>query len=333
MNKPFYIFLFSILFCCEAKTQTNLIYNGDFEIYDTCPNQASYPSLLEINKCKRWYSPTLGTSDYFNTCSNGIIGPNGNVWIPDNFIGFQNAYNGNGYIGIFAMYDFSPCQYREYVQTKLNSPLISGKSYELEYYVSLANYQAAVNSISALFTTTKITSNDDCFIVASPQVKYTSGYITDSLGWTKISGAFIAQGGEEYLTLGFFEDTTNHAGVLPLVADSISLDYFSVYYYIDGIELRETQDIINPNNCSDIIPNVFSPNADGINDVLRFTTCNKITNTTIYNRWGNLVFNTENQNYWWDGKTTSGEPCMDGTYFYIIQTKEKTYKGFIQLIR
>jgi gliding motility-associated-like protein len=317
------------------SAQQNLVYNGDFELYSSCPLETSNPSQTnyEISKCTGWNAPTLGTSDYFNVCSNLILPSGFNIGVPKNIFGYQNAYNGNGYLGLYAFWDFSPCQYREYVQTKLNTPLTAGKSYAIEYYVSLANYQAAVNSISALFTTTKITSNDDCFIVATPQVKYTSGYITDSLGWTKISGSFLAQGGEEYLTIGFFEDTTNHVGVLPLIPDTVSLGYFSVYYYIDGIELKETQDISNPKNCSDIIPNVFTPNADGINDVLRFTTCNKIINTTIYNRWGNLVFNTENQNYSWDGKTTSGEPCIDGTYFYIIQTEEKTYKGFIQLIR
>jgi gliding motility-associated-like protein len=333
LNKPFYIFLFILLFCCEAKTQTNLVYNGDFEIYDTCPTQASYPTLLEINKCKGWYAPTLGTSDFFNSCSNGIPGPNGNVWIPNNVVGYQNTFNGNGYVGLCAFEDINQCQYREYVQTKLNTPLTSGKSYSIEYYVSLANHQAAVNSISALFTTTKLSTNDNCFIVANPQIKYTAGFITDTLGWTKISGSFIALGGEEYLTLGFFEDTLNHTGVLPLIPDTVSLGYFFVYYYIDGIKLNE---ILNTNNaikCNDLIPNIFTPNGDSVNDLLCFKTCSKIIKTTIYNRWGNLVFETDKQNRSWDGRTTSGESCNDGAYFYLIETEEKIFKGFIQLIR
>lgn len=320
------------MFYCEAKTQTNLVYNGDFEIFDTCPSQASYPALLEINKCKGWYAPTLGTSDYFNSCSNGIYGPNGNVWIPNNVFGYQNTFNGNGYVGVCAFEDINFCQYREYVQTKLNTPLIAGKNYELEYYVSLANSQAAVNSISALFTTTKVSANDNCFLVASPQVKYTSGFITDTLGWTKISGSFIAQGGEEYLTLGFFEDTTNHIGVLPLIPDTISLGYYLVYYYIDGISLKELSDTVIKTKCIELLPNIFTPNLDSLNDVLRFTTCNNMLNLTIYNRWGNIVFTSDKIKYW-DGRTTSGELCSDGNYFYVIQTEEKMYKGFVQLIR
>lgn len=321
-----------MLFCCEAKTQTNLVYNGDFEIYDTCPTQASYPALLEINKCKGWYTPSLGTSDYFNTCANGLWGPNGNIWVPNNFIGYQNAYNGNGYLGLYALTDFSPCQAREYIQTKLTAPLVAGKNYTIEYYVSLANYQAAVNSISALFTTNKLATNDDCFIVANPQVKYTGGYLTDSLGWTKISGSFTAMGGEEYLSIGFFEDTLNHVGVLPLIPDSVSLGYFIVYYYIDGVSLKEVSDTTTAQKCIELIPNVFTPNADSVNDFLKFTTCNKILQITIYNRWGNLVFTSDKMNYW-DGRTSSGEPSNDGIYFYILQTEEKIYKDFVQLIR
>lgn len=334
-NKPFYIFfLFLLLFCCEAKTQTNLVYNGDFEIYSDCPIETSNPSQTnyEISKCIGWNAPTLGTSDYFNVCSNYILPFGYNVGIPKNIFGYQNTKNGYGYAGIYAFWDFSPCQYREYLQTKLSKPLTAGKEYTIEYYVSLANHQAAVNSISALFTQNKISVNDNCFIMANPQIKYLAGFITDTLGWTQIRGSFTALGGEEYLTLGFFDDTLNHSGVLALIHDTVSLGYFSVYYYIDGISLRESSDTLNSINCSALTPNVFSPNDDGINDILKFNFCSEIKKTTIYNRWGNEVSRLSQINYW-DGRTNGGEICVDGTYFYIIQTEEKIYKGFVQLIR
>lgn len=311
------------------------MYNGDFELYDTCPTQASYPSLLEIKKCKGWYPPTLGTSDYFNSCANGINGANGNVWIPNNFIGFQNAYDGNGYIGLFALEDVNifPCQYREYIQTKLLAPLEAGKKYTLSYYVSLANYQAAVNSISALFTNSKIYTTDNCFIKATPQIKYSGGYLSDTLGWTKVEGSFEALGGENYLTLGFFEDTLKHQGVLPLISDTISLGLYSVYYYIDGIYLSEVKIKDTTVACNVFIPNVFTPNNDGYNNDFNFKTCGTDCKTIIYNRWGNKVFETSQSNRFWDGNNEFGNPYPSGTYYYIIKTKEDIYKGFIQLIR
>lgn len=81
------------------------------------------------------------------------------------------------------------------------------------------------------------------------------------------------------------------------------------------------------------LPNIFTPNGDNINDVLSFNKCFKLLKTTIYNRWGNIVFETEKENHFWDGRTTSGEECVEGTYFYVITTEEKTYKGYLQLTR
>jgi gliding motility-associated-like protein len=70
-----------------------------------------------------------------------------------------------------------------------------------------------------------------------------------------------------------------------------------------------------------VIPNVFTPNGDGVNDV--FSIGGKaITdfNLTIVNRWGNTIFESNDINTSWDG-TSNGTPCIDGTYFYIIKAK------------
>lgn len=98
-----------------------------------------------------------------------------------------------------------------------------------------------------------------------------------------------------------------------------------------------------------VIPNIFTPNDDKINDSWRFkmplgTTLNLVE---VYNRWGTLIYsidesllktndllNTIN----WDGHTTSGEVCGSGVYFYLIKYtdrfKENTViKGNLSLIR
>ena len=86
-----------------------------------------------------------------------------------------------------------------------------------------------------------------------------------------------------------------------------------------------------------ILPNVFTPNFDSINDVFK-PRLDEITelNFSIYNRYGNLIFETSRLNGFWDGRTTSGEPCNDGTYFCIlnatgIEGKKYKEKTFIQL--
>ncbi|HEX8515911.1 MAG TPA: gliding motility-associated C-terminal domain-containing protein [Bacteroidia bacterium] len=88
------------------------------------------------------------------------------------------------------------------------------------------------------------------------------------------------------------------------------------------------------------IPNIFTPNDDGIND---FITSPKMygileINIEIFDRWGMNVFSDSNNELKWDGKTKSSSLCNAGVYFYIISyinycNKELTSKGFIQLIR
>lgn len=88
-----------------------------------------------------------------------------------------------------------------------------------------------------------------------------------------------------------------------------------------------------------IIPNIFTPNNDGINDVFKITTKNIITlNCKIYNRWGILVSELTKINEAWDGLTTSGLQCANGVYYYVIiargeDGKEYNEKGFVSLVR
>lgn len=81
------------------------------------------------------------------------------------------------------------------------------------------------------------------------------------------------------------------------------------------------------NLCVDILclteinlPNIFTPNNDGVNDVFRFkNTCVKSLKCTVFNRWGVKIFDWQTINGFWDGRTTSGELCSSGTYFYVLE--------------
>lgn len=82
------------------------------------------------------------------------------------------------------------------------------------------------------------------------------------------------------------------------------------------------------------IPNVFTPNGDGINDVFKVNLSgNALQNfrIDIYDRWGLLIFTSESINYKWDGRTTSGKKVVEGTYFYIVELNGTVYKGHVMV--
>jgi gliding motility-associated-like protein len=93
------------------------------------------------------------------------------------------------------------------------------------------------------------------------------------------------------------------------------------------------------------IPNVFSPNGDGKNDLLNPFPYRFIDHIqlSIYNRWGQPVFQTMDPMINWDGKDhlTSKKDCTEGVYYYTCTVfenylegvKKKQLRGTIQLVR
>lgn len=86
-----------------------------------------------------------------------------------------------------------------------------------------------------------------------------------------------------------------------------------------------------------VLPNVFTPNFDSINDIFKPYLDEIVElNFSIFNRYGNVIFETSRLNGFWDGRTTSGEPCKDGVYFCILNAtgidgKKYKEKTFVQL--
>ncbi len=78
------------------------------------------------------------------------------------------------------------------------------------------------------------------------------------------------------------------------------------------------------------LPNVFTPNGDGKNDLLRpypYNLVEKI-DLKIFSRWGNIVFETSNPDINWDGKHyQTGKLVSPGVYYYICDVYEKRLTG------
>lgn len=69
-----------------------------------------------------------------------------------------------------------------------------------------------------------------------------------------------------------------------------------------------------------MVPNAFTPNGDGLNDIFSINTDLLLDfELSVYNRWGQLIFNSTDINIGWDG-TFNGIPQEIGTYLYTIQS-------------
>ena len=75
------------------------------------------------------------------------------------------------------------------------------------------------------------------------------------------------------------------------------------------------------------LSNGFSPNGDGKNETFRILSAGSIEliSFKIFNRWGNIVFETNNIEDAWDGKR-NGKDQNSGTYIYYIEAKDKDGK-------
>ncbi len=105
----------------------------------------------------------------------------------------------------------------------------------------------------------------------------------------------------------------------------------------DGLCVDEIEKTVNPLPTDSIIliPNVFTPNNDGMNDcfyikgIMLDNECNTLK---VFNRWGQVMFNSETDGVCWNGNYEN-KPVSSGVYFYILKNRDKNYHGTITLVR
>jgi gliding motility-associated-like protein len=115
---------------------------------------------------------------------------------------------------------------------------------------------------------------------------------------------------------------------------------------LNGEEIAQgsnPQDPCSPNICDIIIPEAFTPDGDGINDSFEIVGIEQAPDNTliIFNRWGNVVYETSNYQNNWLGTsnvqlTIGNEDLPTGTYYYLFDTKTEKYgimKGYVFLQR
>ena len=106
--------------------------------------------------------------------------------------------------------------------------------------------------------------------------------------------------------------------------DSIVVDgggIYTVRAFIDGCMVSDSMRLFEKNcDCNVSVPNAFTPNNDELNDVFKvsFGCMVKTFNLIIYNRWGEIVFETYKSNQSWDG-SSNGNQVPGGMYAYKLE--------------
>jgi gliding motility-associated-like protein len=113
--------------------------------------------------------------------------------------------------------------------------------------------------------------------------------------------------------------------------DSISISSEPSHNYLYGGNYTVCLEASNQFNCFDtscieliivadeiIIPNIFTPNNDLVNDQFEIQGINNEFTLQIFNRWGEMVFEELSYQNNWKGERTNGGFLTTGTYFFIL---------------
>lgn len=251
------------------------------------------------------------TSDYFTSEPNGCVG------LSVSF--FENSQNAIAYIWDFG--DGSP------VSNEANPVHV----YEQpgSYSVRLTTVGLAGCSSSSATTTVNIAEPVQAQFSASPSpatpiympganIQFTD-MSANALQWLwdfgDGSGSAETSPAHTYTQAGSYEVT------LTVTGENGCIDRFSLGPF----------DILAPQL---FIPNVFSPNGDGINDAfeVRYQGAERFF-MEIFDRWGNQYFEAQNTSDTWNGLAPSGEPATEGVYYYHVRIGDKSYMGDLTLMR
>ncbi len=231
MKKNIFFILFLFSYGIQGWiTAQNLVPNGDFEYYTSCPTWSN-----QIYSAFPWYDPNGATPDYFNACAL----PTSYMSVPDQLLGvWQYAHSGVAYAGLITGQGFGfGSNYREYIQVLLTDTLIYQKCYAICFYVNLYNkLKYGANNLGAYISQTAVTSIAPSPIPVAPQILLSGNSpIVDTVNWIQISGLYHANGGEQYITIGNFNyDSTT----VTQIVDANS-SWNAAYYYIDDVSVYE----------------------------------------------------------------------------------------------
>lgn len=304
----FHTALLLVLVQCTHCAAQNLVPNPSFESYNMCPSStggvAYSPGYSTFPTVQSWISPNLiGSADYFNSCAPSTD----YVSVPTNAFGYQQARTGKAYIGIIAWEGIPQSgggvanEYSEYIQCKLTQPMKAGTSYCVSFYVNNAvspatyNY-VGIDDLGVNFSGTKQNFPNGKTISMPYSLKNNSGnFLSDTSSWQRVTGIYTATGGEEWLTMGWFDNGGTPAFQPILPANPSPSSRYRCYLFIDDVSVVEMN------------------NNDTVYSVQDTTTCKLDALNILLESSGQLADYT-----WSNGVTTDRTIVNDTGIYYCV---------------
>ncbi len=217
-----------VVYVQEDDDPQNLVPNPGFENKSGCPQARE-----DLALASRWQIAE-NSPDFYHSCGTGTAA------VPQNELGYQLPHAGNGYGGIWAMLQERQ-NYREFVKTRLDEPLVAGKKYCLSIWVSLAeDSDHALDELQLRITQPGDNSHCQVGVDTTKLVTLRSGHLLDNQkGWEFLHGTFVAKGGEQWIMIGNFRDNDDpHMQKLKNRPEKLAPYSNCCYYYIDDVGLH-----------------------------------------------------------------------------------------------
>lgn len=230
------LFTFGLWLLALASSSQNLVYNPGFES-DSGAIINDYSQWKAGNTVvDGWYVPTDATSDYYNSHFSTIKGHP----IP-------KARTGQGRAAMIWSNAWQ-YPYREFLTGKLISPLEKNKKYKVSFYVCRYKYSHYSPLQMGIYFSADSMLKKNYFanIKVEPQVKEENFILLqDRRYWHKIEGIYLANGGEQYITLGNFKQTINDL-TQPSIKVSSKFTIVGTrsyaYIFVDDVSVEEYYD-------------------------------------------------------------------------------------------
>ena len=244
--------------------------------------------------------------------------------ISDQTICLEDSVQMNVFGSIGSVYSWTPSTYLS--NPNIANPFSTAQE-DITYYVSVSDVQGCSDQDSVIIT-----------VLSAPSASFTSEIEAGCEGVVvKFTNTSIDGFSFDWL-FGDGETTTDES---------------PTHAFNYGEDFTAALTVTNTNGCIDnatfsgtaldfedyfdiFIPNVFTPNGDGENDIFAVEVSGKLNECSdlkIYNRWGQIIFISTGGNTKWDGYTNVGLAVPEGTYFFVVEINGIKKSGSVAIFR